>query len=153
MLPFLLIFPLFPLFCTVYPDKLIRWTLIVDLQGALGPGNSYLETRWQMSQKIVALRHWFPGNCSHSCTLSPSSSVFSLHLSFYPWPPYTTLASYSPWSSVSVHRSFTPTQCRRAVKRCIDLAQASQHYLTRKSKDTTHISHVISSTSNFVVKL
>lgn len=55
-----------------------QWTLIVHLQGALRPGSSYLETWWQMSLKIVAMRHRFPGNCSHGPVLSLSLCLSSL---------------------------------------------------------------------------
>lgn len=116
-----------------------QWTLIVHLQGALGPGSSYLETRWQMSLKIVAMRHRFPGNCSCGPALSlfSVSLFFSLHLSFYPWPPFTTSASHSPQWFVSVLLSVTPTQRRCAVERCVDcLTEAPKHCLTRNSKDT-----------------
>ncbi len=115
-----------------------QWTLIVHLQGALGPRSSYLETWWQMSLKIVAMRHRFPGNCSRCPALSlsvclSSLSCFSLSTHDLLSPPQHLIQHDDLYLSIF----FTPTQRRCAVERCIDcLIEAPELSLTRNSKDT-----------------
>lgn len=73
---------------------LLGWTLIVHLQGALGPGNGYLETWWQMLLKIVAVRHRFPGNRLHGPALSLALFMSLLYPAFFffflPFLPMTS---------------------------------------------------------------
>lgn len=105
---------------------------------------------WHMSVKIVATRHWFPGNCLHGPALSFPlclSSLFCVSLSTHDLlsPPQRLAHHDDLYLSIC----FTPTLCRCAVERCIDcLTEAPEHYLTRNSKDTAplnthfHMSHV-----------
>lgn len=93
-----------------------QWTLIVHLQGALGPGSSYLETWWQMPLKMVAMRHRFPGNCTLGPALPLPPCVSLLYPRDLLSPPLRPIHRDDLYLSIS----FTPTQRRCAAERCID---------------------------------
>lgn len=72
------------------------------------------------------------------CSLTFSAALFfTLGLSFFLWPPCTTSAYYSPWWSVYVNLSFTPTQRRCVVERCIDCLTEASSFNKKQQKHHT----------------
>lgn len=72
------------------------------------------------------------------CSLTFSAALlFTLGLSLFLWPPCTTSAYYSPWWSVYVNLSFTPTRRRCVVERCIDCLTEASSFNKKQQKHHT----------------